>query len=58
MSKYEDIHYRDRIAVEMAKSVPIPVDYMGLTETEKSYQQWAAKCYKMAEVLIKKGRCS
>lgn len=55
MSKAKEICTRDYIAIEMAKAIKPPDDYVGASETEKSYKAWATKCYKMADALIKRG---
>lgn len=55
MSKSKEMYTRDYIAVEMAKAIKPPDDFVGDSETDKSYKAWAAKCYRMADALIKRG---
>lgn len=55
MSKATELNTRDYIAIEMAKAIKPPDDYVGKSETEESYRNWAAKCYHMADALIKRG---
>lgn len=55
MFKDTNLSVRDYIAIEMSKTVPPPTEYVGDRETEKFYKDWANKCYKMADTLIKRG---
>jgi hypothetical protein len=43
---------RDYLAAKAVAALEAPCDYVGRSETQRSYREWAEKAYRMADAML------